>query len=111
MRVAVVGSRTLAAPDLAACLPPETTEIISGGAKGVDQSAKEYAHQHGIAYTELLPDYPRFGRAAPLKRNDEIIRRAEFVLIFWNGHSRGTAKVIRQCEKLGVPHQVHPLPP
>ncbi len=106
MRVAVVGSRSLTAPNLAAYLPPETTEIVSGGARGVDQQAKEYALQHHIKYTEFLPDYPRYGRSAPLKRNDEIIRYAELVLIFWDGRSPGSAYVSRRCEELAVAHQV-----
>ena len=47
MKVAVIGSRGLAVENLADYLPPETTEIISGGAKGVDACAREYALQHG----------------------------------------------------------------
>ncbi len=106
MRVAVVGSRSLTVSNLASYLPPETTEIVSGGAKGIDQQAKEYALQHHVKYTEFLPDYARYGRYAPLKRNDEIIRYAELVLIFWDGRSPGSAYVIRRCEELAAPHQV-----
>ena len=36
MRVAVIGSRGLLVDDLGKYLPDDTTEIISGGAKGVD---------------------------------------------------------------------------
>ncbi len=107
MRVAVVGSRSLTQINLQECLPHDTTEIISGGAKGVDQLAKAYAEEHHIKYVEFLPDYVRYGRAAPLKRNDEIIRQADLVLIFWDGSSHGTAYVIRRCEELDKPHQVH----
>lgn len=39
MKVAVIGSRGLTVPDLDKYLPPDTTEIVSGGAKGVDTSA------------------------------------------------------------------------
>ena len=42
MRVAVIGSRGITVSDLGGFLPENTTEIISGGAKGVDTSAKEY---------------------------------------------------------------------
>lgn len=48
MRVAVIGSRGLTVDDLGLYLPEETTEIISGGARGVDTSAREYALSHGI---------------------------------------------------------------
>ena len=35
MCIAIIGSRTLSIPDLGIYLPKDTTEIISGGAKGV----------------------------------------------------------------------------
>ena len=69
MKVAVVGSRNLSVRDLGEYWPSETTEIISGGARGVDTSAREYANAHGIPITEILPDYKKYpGRVAPLKR-------------------------------------------
>ncbi len=106
MRVAVVGSRSITKVNLEAYLPPETTEIVSGGARGVDQLAKEYALQHQLKYTEFPPNYALYGRAAPIKRNDEIIRAAELVLIFWDGKSRGTDYTISRCGELNVPHRV-----
>lgn len=69
MRVAVIGSRGLTVRDMGQYLPEGTTEIVSGGAKGVDSSAREYAMTHGIKLTEFLPEYDKYGRSAPLKRN------------------------------------------
>lgn len=43
MKVAVIGSRGLSVTDLGRYLPENTTEIVSGGAKGVDTSAREYS--------------------------------------------------------------------
>ena len=51
MRVVVIGSRGLSVDDFGLYLPDETTEIISGGARGVDTSAREYALSHGIRPT------------------------------------------------------------
>ena len=56
----------------------------------------------GLKLTEFLPEYERFGRAAPLKRNITIIENANLVLAFWDGKSKGTKFVIDSCEKLGV---------
>ncbi len=106
MRVAVVGSRTRTIETLESYLPPDTTEIVSGGARGIDQCAREYARQAQLPCTEFLPDYPRYGRAAALKRNDQIVACADYALIFWDGKSRGTAYVIRRCRQQGVPHRV-----
>ena len=106
MRVAVIGSRGLIVKDLGKYLPEGTTEIVSGGAKGVDTSAREYALAHGIRLTELLPEYDKFGRSAPLKRNITIIENADMVLAFWDSYSKGTKFVIENCRKRGVPVRV-----
>ncbi|MCL2095205.1 DUF2493 domain-containing protein [Candidatus Saccharibacteria bacterium] len=98
---------TVSNSNLAGYLPPETTEIVSGGAKGVDTSAKEYANANGIKLTEFLPDYARFGRgAAPIKRNHQIVEYSDFVLAFWDGQSKGTKSVIDHCRKLGKPGRI-----
>ena len=107
MKVAVIGSRGLSVSDLGRYLPENTTEIVSGGARGVDTSAREYALSHGIKLTEFLPEYTRFGRSAPLKRNITIIEYADIVLAFWDGKSRGTKFVIDNCRKLGVEVRVY----
>lgn len=107
MKVAVIGSRGLSVSDLGRYLPENTTEIVSGGAKGVDTSAREYALSHGIKLTEFLPEYTKYGRSAPLKRNITIIEYSDIVLAFWDGKSRGTKFVIDNCRKLGVEVRVY----
>ena len=107
MRVAVIGSRGLQVNDLGKYLPDEVTEIISGGARGVDTSAREYATEHGLKLTEYLPEYNKYGRSAPLKRNITIIENADLVLAFWDGSSKGTKYVIENCKKRNIPVRVY----
>lgn len=107
MKVAVIGSRGMSVDDLENYLPEGTTEIVSGGARGVDTSAREYALRHGLKLTECLPDYARYGRGAPLKRNITIIENADLVLAFWDGVSRGTKFVIDNCKKRDIPIKVY----
>lgn len=106
MRIAVIGSRELKVNDLEKYLPEETTEIVSGGAKGIDTCAREYASAKGLKLTEFLPDYQIYGRGAPLKRNLQIIDYADCVLAFWDGKSRGTKFVIDHCKAQGKPVRV-----
>lgn len=101
MKVAVIGSRNLTVSHLEKYLPPETVEIVSGGAKGIDMCARTYANVHGLKLTEFFPDYRRFGRGAPLRRNIEIVEYADIVLAFWDGRSKGTEFVIKYCRKIG----------
>ena len=106
MRVAVIGSRGLCVLNLEKYLPKEVTEIVSGGAKGVDTSAREYAISHGINLTEFLPEFKKDGRSAPIKRYISIIEYADLVLAFWDGNSRGTKFVIDNCKNRGIPVKV-----
>ena len=106
MKIAIVGSRGLEIQDFTPYLPEDTTEIVSGGAKGIDQCAAAFAREHGLILTEFKPDYRRFGRGAPLRRNVEIVDYADLVLIFWDGTSPGSRFVADQCRKRGKPHRV-----
>lgn len=99
MKVAVIGSRNLKVENIEKYLPENTTEIVSGGAKGIDLCAKNYALEQNLRYTEFLPQYKLYGKSAPLKRNLEIINHADLVIAFWNGESRGTKFVIENCRK------------
>ncbi len=109
MRVAVIGSRGLRVNDLGSYLPGDATEIVSGGARGVDRSAAAYARANGLKLTEFLPQYALYGHSAPLRRNIQIIEYADIVLAFWDGRSRGTCFVIDQCKKRGKPVRVFRL--
>ena len=109
MKVAVIGSRGLQVDRLEDYLPEGVTEIVSGGARGVDTCARNYALSHGLTLTEFLPEYNRFGKGAPLLRNIAIIEHADLVLAFWDGRSKGTKFVIDYCKKQNIPVVVHLL--
>lgn len=99
MKVAIIGSRSLNIENLEPYLPEGTTEIVSGGAKGIDACAREYANAKNLKLTEFYPDYAKYGRSAPLKRNLQIIAYADILLIFWDGISNGTRFVIENSKK------------
>lgn len=106
MKVAVIGSRNLTVNNLEKYLPQGTTEIVSGGARGIDSCAKNYALANGLPLKEFLPNYKEFGRRAPLLRNLEIIEYADIVLAFWDGQSHGTKFVIDKCRATAKPVKV-----
>lgn len=87
----------------------QVAEVVSGGAAGVDTLAAAWAMRNLVPLTELLPDYAAHGAGATHVRNAEIVRRADLVLVVWDGVSKGTlsaartaAKLGRRCEWLGV---------
>jgi uncharacterized phage-like protein YoqJ len=108
MRVAIIGSRKLKA-DISKYVPEGCTVIISGGASGIDKYAAGFAKEKGLELVEYLPDYKRYGRAAPIKRNNNIIDNADVVVAIWDGKSKGTKYVIERCRKLGKLLTLHML--
>lgn len=101
MKMAVIGSRTTGTVDFAGSLDKlvglmnqKPTEVISGGAKGYDTLAAQWAQARHLRLTEYKPDYERNGRGAPFIRNRRMVDEADLVVAFWDGHSRGTKYTI-----------------
>ena len=105
MKIAIVGSRSITEIDLKQYISI-CDEIVSGGARGVDFCAAEYAKENNIKLTEFLPEYTRYGKAAPIIRNKQIVDYADEVLIFWDGKSKGTLSVIKYAEKSKKPCKI-----
>lgn len=107
MVVAVVGSRTLTdCPALLARLDElhaagQVAEVVSGGAHGVDSLAARWAMRNLVPLTELRPDYRAHGAGATHVRNAEIVKRADVVLLAWDGQSKGTLSSARAAARLG----------
>ena len=111
MKLAIIGSRTLSIETLADFLPDHVTEIVSGGAAGIDSLAAVFAAEHQLKLTVFLPQYEKYHRAAPLKRNEQIADYADRAIAIWDGHSKGTAHAIRQFRNRNKPIRVFLLQP
>ncbi len=105
-RLAIVGSRDCPPIDITPYLPFVPSTIVSGGAKGADTYAKEYAIKNDIPIVEFLPKYDIHGRKAPLMRNIQIVENCDYLLALWNGTSRGTKFTIDYASRQGVPYKI-----
>ena len=103
MKLLIAGSRSITEFDLAPYIPTDTDMIISGGAVGIDDLAEKYADKHRISKMILRPRYDLYGKAAPLRRNEEMIQLCDRVLVIYDGKSRGTKYTIDYAKKLGKP--------
>lgn len=109
MKIAVVGSRGLQV-DIAGFIPEGATEIISGGARGVDALAEAYARKAGLPLRVFLPDTRLLGKMAYFVRNDQIVDAADVVVAIWDGKSRGTRYTIERARKMNKPVEIHLIP-
>jgi len=47
----------------------------------------------------LRPRYDLYGRAAPIKRNEQMVDISDAVLIIWDGRSKGTQYTLKYAKK------------
>ena len=104
-RIAVIGSRTFTDYGVLKKLWDEYHPfiLVSGGAKGADMLAEKYADEKGYEKVIFKPDWKKYGRAAGIKRNQEIINLADEVVGFWNKMSEGTGHSLELARKKGMP--------
>lgn len=100
MKVAIIGSREGFTEKfvhdklwvlLANLLTSDT--IITGGARGVDSYAESFAKKFGCNL-EIIEPIDFINKTNYLFRNVEIITKADAVIAFWDGKSKGTEFVI-----------------
>lgn len=123
MRIAIIGSRKISNTLLPEFYPnrdifyfdvsildsllPKITEeeitIISGGARGIDKVAEQYAKDKNLKTLILEPDWDNLGKVAGFVRNDDIIKLSDVILAIWDGTSNGTFDVIEKCLKKHKP--------
>lgn len=101
MKIAVVGSRDFANSELLELTLNKYVfdKLVSGGAKGADTLAEQYAKDKKIETEIYLPDYKKYGKKATIIRNKDIVKNADFIIAFWNGVSSGTKMTINECHK------------
>lgn len=95
-KVAVVGSRSFTDYELMKKIlkPYLPFVLISGGAQGVDSLAEQFAEEYDLEILIHYPEWNKYGRKAAYIRNSFIIRDCDFLIAFWDGHSKGTKMAI-----------------
>ena len=70
------------------------SKLLSGGASGIDDIAKDWATLHNIPVQECLPDQKQYGRSGGIVRNAQMISMSTSVVAFWDGRSKEIRRVI-----------------
>lgn len=104
MKVIIAGSRDVTAlylvEDAVRMSGFEITEVVCGGARGVDRLGEIYAQQRNIPVKYFLADWDKFGKSAGHRRNREMAVYAEALITCWDGISPGTKGMILDMKKL-----------
>ena len=84
----------------------EITEVVSGGANGVDKLGERWAKDNGVPITRFIPDWS-IGKSAGIRRNEKMARYADCVICIWDGVSPGTKHMMQFAKRLGLKVFVH----
>ena len=110
MRILVCGSRHLKDEELVyrtldAYRP---TYIIHGNAAGADDLAGRWAEANEVRVMPFPADWGTFDRAAGPIRNKQMLQegKPDLVIAFLATNSRGTANMIQQATKAGIPTRI-----
>lgn len=78
--------------------------IVTGGAKGVDSLAEQFALHHGLPCIVIEPDYPSWPpKTAPIIRNGVICAEADAMVAWPKRRRGGTDNAIEWAERWGLP--------
>ena len=117
MKVIIAGSRGITNPthlDIAVLMAKDMgikpTEIVSGGAVGVDKMGEHIATLNNIPIKQFLPDRKRHGKAAGPIRNKQMVDYADALIAVWDGKSKGTLSTIQYAQEKGIQICVYTVP-
>ena len=80
--------------------------LVHGGGPGAEKIAARWAEQHGIHQIVCKPDWNAHQRAAPFRRNDELLNLLPKGVVAFPG-SGITANLVDKARQLGIPvHRV-----
>ena len=78
--------------------------LVHGGGPGVEKIAARWAEQNGVHQIVCKPDWTAHGRAAPFRRNDELLNLLPKGVIAFPG-SGITDNLVDKARQLGIPVQ------
>ena len=106
--VAVAGGKHVANPaavtarlDKARAKYPDIV-LTHGGGPGIEHIAARWAEHNGVHQVVCKPDWNRYGRAAPFRRNDELLNLLPKGIIAFPGNGI-TENLVDKAIKMGIP--------
>ncbi len=101
MRVIIAGSRDIldayALDEAITWAPFPISEVVSGGARGVDTMGELWARRNRIPVRHFFANWKEHGdRAGPI-RNEAMACYAEALIALWDTRSKGTLDMIKRA--------------
>ena len=75
------------------------TEVVSGGASGIDSLGELWAMDNGVEVRRFPAYWNLYGKSAGIRRNIQMGDYADALIAVWDGQSRGTKQMIDYARK------------
>ena len=98
--------RIWAVLDKARAKHPDMVLLHGGSPKGAERIAACWADHHKVAQIVFKPDWAKHAKAAPFKRNDQMLEALPAGLVAFPG-SGISANLVDKARKLGIPAWRH----
>ena len=76
--------------------------LVHGGAPGIETVAAKWAEARSVDQVIVRPDWKAHGRAAPFRRNDEMLNLLPKGIVAWPG-SGITDNLVDKARQMGIP--------
>lgn len=80
--------------------------FVSGGCRGADFLGERYALENGFKLETYPANWKLYGNSAGPRRNKEMAEKADYVICFWDGGSRGTKSMIEFAKSMNKPIKI-----
>jgi hypothetical protein len=76
------------------------TEVVSGCARGADTEGEKWAGKNNIPVKKFPANWNKYGKSAGYRRNEEMAKYADAVILFPGG--KGTGHMYDIAKRLGL---------
>lgn len=84
----------------------EEIVILSGHCRGADLLAERFTAERKYRLEIYQAEWSRYGQAAGIRRNKQMVDVADAAILFWDGSSRGTLSTINFAREKGIPVRI-----
>lgn len=73
--------------------------VLSGHSGRMDVLGEQYAYENWFPIIEYSPKWKEYGKVAGPIRNQEMVNKADALILIWDGKSRGSLDVLTKARK------------
>ena len=84
-------------------------EIVSGNCNGADRLGERYGRENNIPIRTFPAQWSKYGKSAGPMRNKAMAEYAKddgYLIVFWDGKSRGTQSMLYEASNAGLPYKI-----